>query len=96
MHSRALAKVEARLRRHGAPRRDMTLMVMLTGATGLFTSWVMLHAGATSMPWRYGVATAVAYAVFLALFRWWIARSQRRLRINQGQICPEANRYPGI
>jgi hypothetical protein len=50
----------------------MSLMVAATAAIGLLASIVMLALGLHVMWLRYMLATAIAYAGFLALVRWWI------------------------
>lgn len=50
----------------------MVLFVMLTGLGGFAASAVMLHAGVSSMGWRYLAAFATAYAFFLVLLWLWL------------------------
>ena len=65
----AVARIRERLLRFGFPRLRMLVLVLLTGASGLLASYLMLRAGLTSMPLRYLVALLIAYAVFLLLLR---------------------------
>lgn len=55
----------------------MAIIVTITGIAGLASSFVMLKAGVTSMAWRYPLAVAIAYAVFLAAL--WVWLRQHRL-----------------
>jgi hypothetical protein len=54
------------------PRLQMALIVAITGAGGFLCSFLLLHAGVASMAWRYGLAVAFAYGVFLGLLWWWL------------------------
>lgn len=54
------------------PRAQMTLLVMLTGGTGLLASFLLLQAGVERMALRYPLALAVAYGVFLLLLWLWL------------------------
>jgi hypothetical protein len=70
---RTLKQLRARLERDGYPRLEMSGLVAVTGFVGLAMSWVLLHlAGLESMGLRWGLATVVAYLVFLGLLRAWI------------------------
>lgn len=65
------------LLRRGLPRLQMSLIVVATGLVGFGASAGLLGAGMVSMPLRYGLAVAIAYATFLLLVRLW-ALYQRR------------------
>lgn len=55
------------------------LIFTATGVVGWGFSWLLLQAGATSMPLRYAATFVVAYLAFLACVRLW-ADSMRRER----------------
>lgn len=69
-----IARLRERLERFGFPRLRMLLIVLLTGACGFIASFLLLRAGLASMPLRYALAMAIAYAAFLLLLRAWMAR----------------------
>lgn len=50
----------------------MTLIVALTGATGLLASFILLRAGVDSMMVRYPLALVFAYLIFLLLLWLWL------------------------
>lgn len=60
------------LERHSFPRLQMTLLVAITGASGLAASYGLLHMGLLTMWSRYLVAFGIAYLVFLALLWLWL------------------------
>jgi uncharacterized membrane protein YgcG len=60
------------LERDSFPRLQMGLIVFLTGAAGLFCSYLLLHAGVASMTLRYPIALLLAYLVFLCLLWVWL------------------------
>lgn len=64
-----VSRIRASLLRFGFPRARMLLLVVITGCSGLFASWLMLRAGLVSMPLRYALALCIAYAIFLLLVR---------------------------
>jgi hypothetical protein len=78
LRRRALRRIEGLLRRRGAPRAHMALMVLAAGVSGFLSSVVLLHLGLGSMPIRYAASVALGYGVFLLLVRWWIARHRGR------------------
>jgi uncharacterized membrane protein YgcG len=62
----------------------MFLLVGLTGAVGLLASWWLRMLGLASMGWRYLLALAFAYVVFLSLLRLWLRlRPSERLDLPQ-------------
>jgi hypothetical protein len=69
---RELARVRGKLLREQSPRLQMALIVSLTGLAGLAASFVMLHAGLTSMGPRYLLAMVFAYGVFMLLLWAWL------------------------
>lgn len=68
----AVQRLRQDLERHSWPRTQMSLLVSLTGGTGLLASFLLLHAGMDSMALRYPVALAIAYGVFLLLLWLWL------------------------
>lgn len=69
-----IARLRERLERFGFPRLRMLLIVLLTGACGFIASFLLLRTGIASMPLRYALAMAIAYAAFLLLLRAWMER----------------------
>ncbi len=65
------------LLRRGLPRLQMSLIVVATGLAGFAASVGLLAAGMVSMPLRYGVSVAIAYAAFLLLVRVWVVYQRR-------------------
>ncbi|MDQ7744829.1 hypothetical protein [Hydrogenophaga pseudoflava] len=70
--SDAVDELRRDLQSHSWPRAQMTLLVALTGGTGLLASFLMLQAGVERMALRYPLALAVAYGVFLLLLWLWL------------------------
>lgn len=68
----AVVRLRHDLQTHGWPRSQMTLLVALTGGTGLLASFGLLQAGLDSMAWRYPLALLIAYGVFLLLLWLWL------------------------
>jgi hypothetical protein len=64
--------VRRRLEEESFPRIQMTLIVALTGAMGLFASFLLLRAGLDSMVVRYPLSLAFAYLFFLFLLWLWL------------------------
>lgn len=72
-----LLRLRRALLRRGLPRLQMSLIVVATGLLGFGASVGLLAAGMVSMPLRYGLSVAIAYAVFLLLVRLWAAYQRR-------------------
>lgn len=70
--SDAVEELRRDLQSRSWPRAQMTLLVALTGGTGLLASFVLLQAGVERMALRYPLALAVAYGVFLLLLWLWL------------------------
>lgn len=70
--AQAVGRLRVWLLRHGYPRLEMLLIVMLTGGSGLVASFVLVHGGLLHMGWRYLAALATAYAMFMALLWLWL------------------------
>ena len=69
----AVGRARRLLLRRGRPRMQMAFILLLTGCAGFLLSYVMLHAGVTSMALRYPVVIFLSYGVFLLLLRAWLA-----------------------
>jgi hypothetical protein len=78
--SRAVERFKQTLIRSGAPRLQMSAILLLTGATGLLLSFLFLHMGLTRMLIRYPVAILLAYCLFLYLLRVWLHHHRSRMR----------------
>jgi membrane protein implicated in regulation of membrane protease activity len=85
MHERrrAIEHLRSHLLRTSAPRLQMTLVLVLTAATGFATSALMLQFGITRMAVRYPTAVALAYFVFVLFLRLWLAWQRRRGRVDE-------------
>lgn len=68
----AVGRLRHDLQTRGWPRSQMTLLVGLTGASGLLASFLLLRAGLDSMVLRYPLALLAAYGVFLLLLWLWL------------------------
>lgn len=66
------------------PRFQMSIIILLTGLIGFFSSFLLLHSGITQMWIRYPLSILLAYGVFLLLLRLWLAfqRTQNTLNID--------------
>ncbi len=69
---REIQRIRGDLERDSSPRLQMMLLVMLTGASGFFASYFLLHAGIVEMWFRYLASFGVAYLVFLFLLWLWL------------------------
>ena len=67
-----IRKIRGDLERDGFPRLQMLLLVMLTGASGFFASFLLLHTGLVEMWLRYLASFGVAYLMFLVLLWLWL------------------------
>ena len=72
-------QIHDRLINRTAPRLELFLIVSLAGAAAFVTSAAGLRLGLESMAWRYPLAVAAGYGIFLLLIRIWIAWQRRRL-----------------
>ena len=77
--SRSIAVEHMRRKLQGGsfPRAQMTLIVLLTGGSGLLASFVLLQLGMESMALRYPLALGVAYLFFLLLIWLWLRTNAR-------------------
>lgn len=62
----------------------MLSLVGVTGLAGFVASFGLLHAGMRSMAARYPLAVLIAYIVYLALLRVWLARFRLRAATTRG------------
>ena len=78
-HDARLHAIEAAQQRmRGSyPRLQMTLIVALTGASGLLSSFLMLRGGLDTMALRYPLAVVVSYGMFLLLLWAWLRTTSR-------------------
>jgi hypothetical protein len=88
--SHAVLRVQRRLEEESFPRIQMTLIVALTGATGLLASFLLLRVGVDSMVVRYPLALAFAYLVFLFLLWLWL-----RTKPEDYLDVPDLSNLPG-
>lgn len=70
--TKAVLRIKHRLEQDSYPRLQMSLIVGLTGASGLLFSFLMLQAGVTNMTLRYPLALLLAYGFFLFLLWLWL------------------------
>lgn len=70
--SHTLLRVKRKLEQNAFPRVQMSLIVGLTGASGLLFSYILLQLGMNSMALRYPLALLMAYGVFLVLLWLWL------------------------
>jgi hypothetical protein len=68
----AVGRLRRDLQTNAWPRSQMTLLVSLTGGSGLLASFLLLQAGLDSMALRYPLALLGSYAVFLLLLWLWL------------------------
>lgn len=71
-----VVRLTDRLRRHGWPRLQMSVMVALTGLAGWLLSALLLHLGLHAMMVRWPLALLGAWGLFLAMLGLWV-RLQR-------------------
>ena len=69
---RLVQRLQQQLERHSWPRVQMSLLVALTAAAGLLSSFLLLQAGLHAMWLRYPLALCVAYMVFMVLLWLWL------------------------
>lgn len=75
---RLTQRLKKALEKRESPRLEMSVLVVLSGASGFLASVGLLHAGLHRIPVRYVAAVTIAYAVFLALLDVWIRRHRTR------------------
>lgn len=73
--SGAIVQLRQQLERDSFPRLQMGLIVAFTGGSGLLASFLLLHAGVSSMALRYPLALLAAYGAFLLLLWLWLRTS---------------------
>ncbi len=74
---RLTERLRKALEKRESPRIEMSVLVVLSGASGFLASVGLLHAGLHRIPVRYVAAVTIAYAVFLALLYLWILRHRK-------------------
>ena len=67
-----IQRIRGNLERDSFPRLQMLLLVTVTGASGFFASYIVLHAGLLEMWLRYLVSLGIAYSMFLFLLWLWL------------------------
>ncbi len=67
-----IQKIRGDLERESFPRLQMALLVALTGTAGFVSSFLLLHAGMSTMWIRYLMALGIAYIAFLLLLWLWL------------------------
>jgi len=67
-----IQRLRGDLERDSFPRLQMLLLVTVTGASGFFASYVLLHAGLLEMWLRYLASFGAAYLMFLFLLWLWL------------------------
>lgn len=73
-------EIKQQLLRDSFPRLEISAILLFTALSGFLVSFLLLHAGFSSMTLRYPVCIAVAYGVFLLLLRLWLSLYNPRLR----------------
>jgi drug/metabolite transporter (DMT)-like permease len=74
---RLTERLRKALEKRESPRIQMSVLVVLSGASGFLASVGLLHAGLHRIPVRYVAAVTIAYAVFLALLYVWIRQHRK-------------------
>jgi Ca2+/Na+ antiporter len=83
----ALAKIQAMIESRSWPRVQMTLLVVITGAIGFLTSFILLHLGMTTLWLRYLLSMVAAYVAFLFLL--WVWARTRNKDLSDGLDIPD-------
>lgn len=86
-----IALVRQRLVAEGFPRLQISLILLLTAAAGFFISFILLQIGIDSMAFRYPVAIAAAYCVFLLLLRVWLWLQKNDRGRLDGDLLPDVD-----
>jgi hypothetical protein len=73
-----VSRLRDRLSRHGAPRTQLLLILLVAGSAAFVLSAVGLAAGFSSMTLRYPLAALFGYLTFLGLIRLWIGWQRGR------------------
>ena len=85
---RLLNRVSKVLARRGAPRLQMSLMVLVTALSGFMASFLMLLFGITWMWLRYPLAVLMAYGVFLCLIWLWLHSYRKKPTVDSDLLDP--------
>jgi len=75
-------KIKVLLQKRGAPKRQMSFIVLSTAAAGFLYSFLMLSLGLRSMSIRYALVIVMAYLTFLFLIRVWLRLHKKKLELN--------------
>lgn len=67
-----IQRIRGDLERDSFPRLQMLLLVTVTGASGFFASYILLHTGLHEMWLRYLASFGAAYLMFLFLLWLWL------------------------
>jgi hypothetical protein len=70
-------RVRLRIERTRWPRVQMSLLVMITGASGFVASYLLFRLGVVEMGSRYALMVLIAYLVFLLLLWVWLRSAAR-------------------
>ncbi len=85
-HERAIGRVRRALMERGAPRLQMSFIVVATGTSGLAASILLREFGVRHMGLRYGLAVACSYGAFLALLGTWLHWQRARAHAGKRSI----------
>lgn len=93
VRERLVQRIRGRLERLGAPRTQMSLIVLATAAVGFLASAGLLSLGFRVIWSRYVAAVAVAYAAFLFFVRLWLWMSEDDLHsdLDPGDVADVAD-----
>ncbi len=83
---RARRVLENYFEKRSFPRLILTLLLLVTGASGFLTSIGLLHTGVDHMWIRYPIAVLGAYGIFLGLIRLWVQFEKYRFHPDQNEI----------
>jgi hypothetical protein len=85
--SQAVKRQRRVLEKLASPRLSMCLIAALTGAAGLFASWLLLQCGVLAMWLRYPLAVVLAYGVFLFLLWCWLQTQPQQEEPDSGELA---------
>ncbi len=86
--SRLVAAVRRSIERSSFPRWQLGGILAATGIFALLASLALLALGLDHMGWRYALVFAAAYALFLALLRWWASSHQHDDLFDPTDVLP--------
>jgi hypothetical protein len=91
----AIRDLKHSLQRSGSPRRDMLLVVLVTGTAAFWICYLLLSYGVVEMWIRYPMAVLASYPVFVAMLRIWLrdagapVRKRDRSRESSWDLNPD-------